>query len=138
MIITVGNSLRADDGVGPYISENLKNPNPKIKIMDAGERPEAIIDQAVELNPKKVIIIDAAHFEGTHGELHIIKEEDISHTILTTHAFPLNALAKIIADDTNAKVYFLGIQAKNTRLGKSLSEEVKKSADELIGYLNSE
>ena len=136
LFITVGNDLRADDGVGPYIYNQCRNKNNECQIINAGDKPEGIIDQAIALNPKKIVIIDAADFGGVPGEARIIKHELIPDTTLSTHTFPLRVIAKIIEDDTKAPVSFLGIQPKSVGFEEELSEEVKKVADQIIEMLN--
>ncbi|MDD5457166.1 MAG: hydrogenase maturation peptidase HycI [Candidatus Margulisbacteria bacterium] len=138
LIITVGNDFRADDGVGPYIAQAFPNGiNDNIYLINAGQQPENFIDQATDLNPEKIIIVDAAYFQGEPGECRLFTQDYIPETTLTTHIFPLKALAGILAADTKAEVLFLGIQPISTELGQTMSVEVKKNADEIIDFLNS-
>ena len=106
LIITIGNDLRSDDGVGPYIAKHCQSK----KVLDAQDKPENIIEEAVFRKPKIAVIIDAADFDGGIGEVRMIKKEQIPKTTLSTHAFPLNIIAQIIENDTGARVHFLGIQ----------------------------
>ena len=139
VIIAVGNPLRGDDGVGPYISSKIKAQNTNeaqnynTKIINAEERPENIIDEVVALNPSRVIIIDSANFGGIPGEARIISEDEISDVVLSTHMFPLRAISKIIEEDTGAKV-----QQKTIEIGSKMSNEVVKIADEIIDIINGE
>lgn len=132
LIITVGNTLRSDDGVGPYIASQFQTADPSLVLLDAGDRPENILDQAIGLKPAKVIIVDAADFGGRAGEARVIPEELIPQATLSTHTFPLPVISKILARDTGAQVLFLGIQPKNVGLKEGLSEEVRKTAREII------
>lgn len=136
LIITVGNDLRADDGIGNYIALNCKLQTAKLKIINAEDKPENIIDEAVAMKPSKVVIIDAADFNGKPGEARIFGEDSINSATISTHMFPLGAVAKIIKKDTGAEVFFLGIQPKSVALGEGFSVEVKKAADELIELIN--
>lgn len=135
LIITIGNDFRSDDGVGPYIFEHLKDYSKNLSLLNAGDKPENIIDEAVALKPKKTIIIDAADFDGLPGEIRIIPQEFIPNSTLSTHTFPPNIIAKIIEEDTKSEVVFLGIQPVKVELGEVLSESVKKSADDLIKFI---
>lgn len=132
LLITVGNSMRSDDGVGPYIFSNIDYRISNIEILNAEDRPENIIDEAIGLKPEKVVIIDSASFSGKPGEVRIIPEEHINDTTLSTHMFPLGAIAKLIKDDTGAQVLFLGIQQANIGFGEKISSEVLKTAEEII------
>ncbi|MBA4349211.1 MAG: hydrogenase maturation peptidase HycI [Thermodesulfovibrio sp.] len=135
LIITVGNSFRTDDGAGPYIAKNISKPPRNIVVLDAGDKPENVIDKAIEIRPSKTIIIDAADFGGTVGEIRLIPEDSIPDNTLTTHTFPLRIVARIIAEDTGSEVFFIGIQPRSMEFGEELSLEVKESADEIINIL---
>jgi hydrogenase 3 maturation protease len=87
LVITVGNSLRSDDGVGIYIAKQIKKCKKNIIILNADSKPENIIDKAVQIKPQKVVIIDAADFGGRVGEIRLIKKTDIQSTSLSTHSF---------------------------------------------------
>ena len=132
LIITVGNPLRSDDGVGPYIAKNCLRLKPGLVLLDAGDKPENIIDEAVRQLPKKAVIIDAAIFGGQVGEARLIANDQIPQTTLSTHTFPLPVIAKMVEEDTKAKVLFIGIQPAKIDLGEGLTEPVKKTADEII------
>ncbi|HMK55084.1 MAG TPA: hydrogenase 3 maturation endopeptidase HyCI [Dissulfurispiraceae bacterium] len=136
LIITVGNEYRSDDGVGPYIAGGLKNPLSHIAILNAGERPENIVFKAIELNPSTAVIIDAANFGGRPGEARIIPESSVPDCIHSTHNFPLNIVSRLIAEDTGAKVWFVGIQYESIAFGEGLSAEVRASADEIIKMIS--
>jgi len=135
LVITVGNALRGDDGVGPYIAESVKKPVKGIKILDVADRPENGIDPAVETKPKKTVVIDAARFGGKPGEAKILPENLIPDTTLSTHSFPLKIITRMLESETGSQVFFLGIEPKNLGFGEGLSVEVKKTADEIISIL---
>jgi hydrogenase 3 maturation protease len=135
LIITIGNDLRSDDGVGPYIAKKFKNPDGNVLLLDAGDKPENIIDKAVSLKPKKVIIVDAAKFGGKIGEAKVIDISCIPNTTLTTHTFPLPIIAKILAEDTGQDVYFIGIEPMSVEFGKGLSSAVKDTADAILKFI---
>jgi hydrogenase 3 maturation protease len=132
MIITVGNPLRSDDGVGPFIAQNCRKLKPGLVLLDAGDKPENIIDEAVRQSPKKAVIIDAAVFGGQAGEARLIANDQIPQTTLSTHTFPLPVIAKMIEEDARAKVLFIGIQPAKVELGEGLNPAVKATAEEII------
>ena len=131
LIITAGNSFRNDDGVGPYIASQIKSFK-GVQVMDAGNTPENIIDEVIELHPVHIIIIDAADFSGTPGETRLIPEENVSETSLSTHRIPMTVISKLIQDSIDCKTTFVGIQPKTVTMGEGLSSEVKTSADEIV------
>ena len=136
LIITAGNSFRSDDGVGTYLAAHL-NSSGRLKIIDAKDTPENIVDQAIKLNPDNIVVIDAADFGGYPGEAKIISQENISEVTLSTHMIPLNVVIKIITKDTKSEVAFIGIQPKTISFGEGLSDEVKKTADVIIETIKS-
>lgn len=132
LVITVGNPLRSDDGAGPYIAGKIASPRENIIVMNAGDRPENIIDKAVELKPFQTIIIDAADFGGVPGEMRIIPEHAIPDKPLSTHSFPLRIISRLLAEDTGSEVFFLGIQPESMVFGEGLSPKVRGAAEEII------
>jgi hydrogenase 3 maturation protease len=135
LIITIGNSLRGDDGVGPYIASKLKNLPKGFILLDAGDRPEDIITGAVDCRPARTIIIDAADFGGIPGEARFIPDNAIPQTPLSTHSFPLPVITSILRQDTGSEVRFLGIQAEFLGFGEVISPEVLAAADEIIALI---
>lgn len=136
LIITIGNTLRCDDGVGPYIADNVNLSGKHIVVLNAGDKPERIIDKAIEYNPEKTVIIDAGDFGGAPGDIKNIDKEQINNIIFSTHTFPLSVIAKIVEEETKKKVYFIGIQSEKTGFGEGLSRRVKETADKVIDFLN--
>ena len=131
LVITVGNSFRSDDGVGPYIGERLSRIK-GLNVIRAGINPENIIDEVIGLKPHNIFIFDAADFSGRAGQVRLIPKESIPATTLSTHAIPLNVITELIASSIDTSIYFIAIQAKSFAMGEGLSDEVKASADEII------
>jgi len=134
LVITIGNSFRSDDGVGPYIARQIDRCKKNLIIINAEDRPENRIDEVIKLKPGKVVIVDAADFGGIPGEIRLIEKKDISDTSLSTHSFSLNILAAIIEEDTGAEVFFLGIQPASIQWSEGLSEPVKRAAEKIVFY----
>lgn len=144
LIITVGNTLRGDDAVGPYIGDTILNflklslvsPD-RIRIFNAGERPERALGEIEKLKASKVVIIDVANFGAKAGDIRLIDDKFIHDAALSTHRFPIKVIAKLIEDDFGIPVHFLGIQPKQTALGDKMSDEVKTAADQIIEVITS-
>lgn len=137
LVITLGSTLRADDGVGPYVSAHVKLDSPDLRLIDAGTTPESIAQTAIDWKPDKVILVDAAHFQGEAGELRVIPLEAINQqTILSTHSFPLSVTFSIVKEDTGAELVVVGVQAKSLDYQEGLSPEVEESASKLADYFN--
>lgn len=136
LIITVGNTFRSDDGVGPYIARNVKIKNENTVVLNVEDQPENAIDQAVSIKPCKTVIIDAADFFGKVGEARVIPQENIPDTTLSTHTFPIKVITKILEEDTGSKISFIGIQPRSAAMGEGLCDEVKQTADEIIEFIS--
>ena len=137
LFIFVGNALRGDDGVGPYIFERLSGVvENRIQLLNVADRPEDCIDDAVAAAPAKTVIIDAADFGGTPGEARVIPHEFIPDTTLSTHTFPLKVIAGILKEDTGSDVFFIGIQSKEISWSERLTPEVKNTADAIAAFLS--
>ncbi|MFC1496733.1 hydrogenase maturation peptidase HycI [Candidatus Margulisiibacteriota bacterium] len=138
VVLTIGNTLKSDDGVGPYIGKEME---PRLSVagsivtLNAGNKPEAFVGKVIESKPAKVVIIDAVHFGGKPGETRIIKKEQLPAGAFDTHSIPLKMIAKMIEDESKAPVYILGIQPKSVDLGEELSDEVKEAADKIVECL---
>ncbi|MDQ7821458.1 MAG: hydrogenase maturation protease [Candidatus Eremiobacteraeota bacterium] len=136
-IITVGNSLRGDDGVGPYIASRLPPLGEGFFVLDAGQQPERIFYEAAGRPAPRAVILDAADFGGHAGEMRLFSIEEIPATTLSTHTFPLPVLASLLQKDCGSAVIFLGIQAVTFTMGEGLTVEVQRAADALVAFLTS-
>lgn len=134
IIIGVGNTMRQDDGVGPYIISKIGE-HKGLKTIDAGSMPENHADEIIRMKPSRVIFIDAADFAGRPGEARLLARSQLPQCTLSTHAFPLAAVAGIIEADTAAEMHFIGIQAKSMDLTEGLNKEVKKTADQIAAMI---
>lgn len=138
LVITLGSTLRADDGVGPYVCAHVKFSRPDLKLLDAGTTPESIAQTAINWKPEKIILVDAAHFQGEAGEARVIPLEAINQsTIMSTHSFPLSVTFSIVREDTGAELAVVGVQAKSLDYREGLSPEVEETARKLVDYFNS-
>jgi hydrogenase 3 maturation protease len=133
--ITLGNQLRSDDGVGPYIAERVAETS-GIIIRDAGNRPERALDWALDLQPDRVVFIDAADFGAHPGEIRVLSVETLNKNTFSTHRLPLPIIMEWITHETGARCSCIGIQLCSTILGHGLSILVQRAADQLIDCLS--
>jgi hydrogenase 3 maturation protease len=138
LYIFIGNVLRSDDGVGPYLYSQLEDLPNNLFLINAEDKPENVFDSAIRISPDKTVIFDAADFQGVPGEIRIIQQKFISEVILSTHTFPVSVLSRLIAEDTNSRVHFIGIQPENVNYGENITKEVKNSANEIAKFINEE
>jgi hydrogenase 3 maturation protease len=137
LLVTIGNSFRGDDGVGPFIGEKVQSKSDNFKVINAESTPENIVSEAVAFKPNKIIIIDAANFGGETGEIRVIPLDKIAqHSCLSTHNFPLHITFGIILKDTGATLTIVAVQSKKMDYEEKLSPEVETAALNLIDYFN--
>ena len=72
-IMGIGNDLKADDGIGPYVIEQLQNRNPShIELINASTVPENFLSHLIESHPQLILLIDAALMQTDPGTIQLI------------------------------------------------------------------
>lgn len=158
VICGVGNDIRGDDAIGPYIVDNLakkleedgiteleiedrkllmssKNTGEQeFYLINCGERPENFISSIAKIEPDSLIIIDAANFSGDPGDLVIEDPKKIDDMALTTHRIPLPIMLKLVNEkcDVNISSVLIGVQPKSNVLGSNMTQKVKDVSDSLV------
>jgi hydrogenase 3 maturation protease len=135
VIACIGNELRGDDGVGPFISRLLDS-SERVSVVDCGETPENFLGVIAGYSPDKVVIVDAACFNGEPGEIRLIEKERIEGGGFSTHDAILTLFANFIEAESGAKTFFLAIQPLRSDVGEGLTPEVENAARQVAGALN--
>jgi hydrogenase 3 maturation protease len=136
VIACIGNEMRGDDGVGPFIA-GLITPTERVKVVNCGETPENFLGVIARSGPEKVVIVDSAQFRGEPGEIRVIDKDSIEGGGLSSHDAILTLFANYIEQQTGARTYFLAIQPKRAEVGEGLSPELEKAAHEVADAINS-
>jgi len=139
-ILTVGNVLRRDDGLGQLIAQRLKekmaarraSPLGAVPIFDGGEAPENYLEKVLKHNPEVVLIIDTVDFNGNPGEVRIFGQDELLHRDFSTHGMSLKLVMEYLKNRGVKEVRLIGIQPKDIGLGEGLSKEVTQSIDKVI------
>jgi len=135
VIVCIGNELRGDDGVGPFVSGLIKASR-KVTVINCGETPENYLGVISRLNPQKVVIIDAANFGGQPGQIRTVSRSEITGGGLSTHDAVLTLFSGYIEEQTGAETFFVAIQPGPTEVGGRLSVRVEQAAIRLAGLIN--
>ncbi|MGO4744813.1 hydrogenase maturation peptidase HycI [Serratia quinivorans] len=111
VLLCVGNCMMGDDGAGPLLAELCaSHPPAGWRVIDGGAAPENDIGHIRELQPDRLVIVDATDMGLAPGETRVIDEQDIAAMfIMTTHNLPLNFLIDQLRADI-ADITFIGIQ----------------------------
>jgi hydrogenase 3 maturation protease len=134
VIVTIGNTLKGDDGAGPAVYEKLKG-KVAAGLVDTGTVPENYIEPIIQKKPENLIIIDAIDFGSALGDIGIFKPEQLSNIVLSTHALSPHLFIDMIQAQLKVDVYLIGIQPAQTKMGQSLSEPVSSAVDRLAETL---
>ncbi len=135
IIVGIGNTLKGDDGAGPFICEQLRKAGVNAEVIDAGTVPENYIQPIVKNAPQNLLVIDAIDFGVSPGEIGIFRPEQLSSLVISTHILSPRHFVDMIRQDLDADVYFVGIQPAQTRIGESVSAEVADAIQWLVGTL---
>lgn len=143
LILTIGNPLRGDDGLGPLLSEILyeklikitnKNTD-NIYLLNTETTPENETSKIRELKPSHIIIVDAVEFETKPGEIIIINKNQIDEFNVSTHSMPISFIVNYIEKTIGSQVMIIGIQPEEMLLINKISKPVKESVDELSNII---
>lgn len=136
VIMGIGNDLNGDDGIGWYVVEKLR----KSLVHQEGIHfikvsvPEDHVSEVRDFSPDVLIMIDSADFKGGPGDVRLVGEKEVAHTIGGTHTTPVTLFLKLLTEESeifSPKIVFIGIQPKQTNFGTPLSKEVKRSGDKV-------
>ena len=139
----IGNSLKGDDGVGPYVVALLKTIAPvaeppaspaEIEAIDCGTVPENYTGVVRRLHPELLLLVDAADMGLEPGSVRTIPAEMIGALGLSTHSMPLSMFMSYVAD-LAGRVTLVGIQPESMLLGREMCEQVRKAGQELAQIL---
>jgi len=128
MILGVGNTLRGDDGAGPYLVKQLEG-QIDATLIDCGEVPENFLGKITAIQPSSILIIDAADLGMSPGAVAIFEEDNLGGISWSTHHASLKLFIKCVKADTGCNVLVMGIQPKLTEFGSKISDEVKETVD---------
>ncbi len=131
-ILGIGNDLRTDDGIGPYIVNHLRTKHQNVFIEDVGSIPEAFVSPLAEFGAERIIMIDAADMRKPVGHIEFVAKDRIGGIAISTHSMPLSFLMQYLEDSTGAETILLGVQPRSIVFGEGLTPEIEEVARKLI------
>ena len=134
LIVGIGNTLKADDGAGPLICQNL-TAKTCAELLDAATVPENYIQPIIKKAPQTLLVIDAIDFGASPGSIKIFKPEQLSSIVISTHALYPHLFVDMIRRELDVDIYFIGIQPAQTQLGQNVSPPVAKAIQQLTDIL---
>lgn len=106
-----------------------------VRLLDAGETPEAATGLIREFRPTHVLIVDAAAGGHEPGTIFVIDKEKISQNDISTHRLPLFYLVRYLEEGIGCRVILVGIEPKEIAWGKPVTLAVGRAAARLAAYL---
>ncbi len=139
IILGVGNELKCDDGVGPYIIKRLKEENlednKKLLFIDAKTVPENFTGKIRKENPSHLIIVDACLMDGQPGDMKIVNKYDFANIGISTHSMSLSFFVRYLERDTQIRIIFVGIEPESMDYADRPTQKVEDAACEFINTL---
>ena len=138
IILGIGNELKCDDGIGPFIINKLKESdieNEGLLLIDAETVPENFTGKIRKENPSHIILIDACLMDSNPGDIKIVDHEDFANIGISTHSMSLSFFVKYLQQDNDFKIIFVGIEPESMDYSDNPTEIVEKSALEFIDLL---
>jgi len=140
LIAGAGNPLRRDDGIGPYIVNQIRkmdhdNRHHIIKYIDVGTDGLVLFDMMQHYT--HTLLIDAVHMNSSPGTIKVFMPKDakinIYHDSLSTHTLGLGTLIHLLEQfhiKTSLKI--IGIQPENVALGEGLTQTIQMKLNVLL------
>ena len=136
-IMGIGNDLKADDGIGPYVIEQLQNRNPShIELINASTVPENFLNHLIESHPQLILLIDAALMQAEPGTIKLIDKETIGGVAFSSHQLPLTFFIEYLENNITTTILILGIQPYTDEFTQPISNPVQQAASEIITTLS--
>jgi hydrogenase 3 maturation protease len=132
LFVGIGNLLKSDDGVGVYISNNIRA-RANIASLTVETGIENYVGKINSLKPGILVLIDCVDFRSPAGTCKLLDVNQIEDLTFNTHNISLRRLS----DFFEMPVYILGIQPEKIEFGENISYLVKTIADRIINLINS-
>lgn len=136
-VLGIGNELRTDDGLGPFIIANLQISSPVIMVENVGSVPEAFASSIADFRAERVILVDAADMRRPPGHVEVVTRGRIGGVAISTHSMPLSLLMMYLEQETGAETVLLGIQPKSIAFGEGLTGAITVVCHKVISLLRS-
>ena len=139
IVLGVGNELKCDDGVGPYIIKKLKEENienkKKLLFIDSQTVPENFTGKIRKENPSHLIIVDACLMDCEPGDMKIVNKYDFANIGISTHSMSLSFFVRFLEQGNDMRIIFVGIEPESMDYGNAPTEKVERAANDFVNIL---
>ena len=146
LVLGIGNTMKGDDGVGPYVvgrlndrlcslaatsdgAEAAERGTERVAI-DGGMVPENYSSVVRKHSPDRLVLVDAAEMGLPPGSSRVIPPERAGVMCVSTHNMPLSLFVSYVKEFC-PDVVLVGIQPERMQLGAAMCREVWEGADEI-------
>lgn len=133
-ILCVGSRSRGDDIFGPLVAKRISG-KLKSQVYDAENVPENYLGKIAKSDPDVVLLIDAAHFDGSPGQIRLLDPQDLDESSFSTHSASLKLIEDYFLAECNAKVMMLAVQPVHVNFGAPPSPEIVTAVDSVVDML---
>lgn len=136
-LVGVGNPLRRDDGVGPWIVGAVAEAaaGTALTLVDAQDVPENFVPAIARGEARNVVFVDAAAAAGAPGTVVFGPLADFAEAGgYSTHKMAL-ALSGKFLEAAGKRAFLLGIVPAELDFGEGLTAEVERAAAGLRDFL---
>jgi hydrogenase 3 maturation protease len=140
-LVGVGNPLRRDDGVGPWIVAALRGTAAAtaLDLVDAQDVPENFVPAIARGAARNVVFVDAVAAEGEPGTVVFGRLAEMAETeSFSTHKMALSLSGKYL-EAAGKEAFLLGIVPADLDFGEGLTPAVARAAagvrDAVLGAL---
>jgi len=143
LVMGIGNVLKGDDGVGPYVvgllvkhadEEHAGTPSQRISAIDCGTVPENYTGVVRRLHPDHLVLVDAADMGLEAGAVRTIAADMIGALGLSTHSMPLSMFMSYV-EKLVGRTTLVGVQPKTMNLGADMCQQVRTAGEEVAKLL---
>jgi len=140
-VLGIGMDWKSDDRLGGALARALARalpPDPRLRVVDAGEAPENYTGTVRAFAPSHVVLLDAVDRGLAPGTAFLVEEDAITLGDMTSHRLPLKLLMRFLADSLPCRVLLVGVQPKTLLPGRRLSAPVRRTVKPLARFLAQE
>lgn len=143
LLLGVGNPLRGDDGVGPFVATRVARSWPeavKVRLL-SGEGVELLSSWEGSAD---VIVVDAVRSGAPPGTLHRFEAHrqalPASFFSYSTHAFSLAEAVELgrVLGKLPERLIVYGIEGSDFRVGAAVTDAVSEAAEVVIAQIGAE
>ena len=132
-LVGLGNPMRKDDGVGPWLAEAVKAApaGASLQVLNVEDVLENFVFRIAGTDCRNVVIVDAAAGQGEPGSLVFGPLEDFAEAgSVSTHKLALELSGKILGS-AGKRVFLLGVVPEDLSFGPGLTPRVRRAAARL-------